>query len=218
MKLSNRKLVRCCGTHLGDVWASINYAILNNCDLSGRTNINANIDNRNIDVKKKIEEILPLLEGGDSIAVYDRLAGPTSINAIWRTPYVNTKIQWKKRNYGRVCYQFDGRSSHQLKNLSKDDEKLFFDQNYNATRLGGHLSLKECVEVAATSDLFIGVCSGMSHLCHSVGVPVYLIGHKRLHDYHTNKTYIYYKSMREFVASRTNFRYKPTRRISSLAL
>ena len=40
------------------------------------------------------------------------------------------------------------------------------------TTLGKHLSERECVYIAADNALFVGVDSGMSHLCHSVGVPI----------------------------------------------
>ena len=192
--LTNRKLMGCHGPQLGDVWAAVNYAILNNCDLSRyvhRTHV----------IEKKIIEVQQLLKGGESIKIRNNVAKSCFNDGfLWKTPYVDTKIQWQKKNYGRICYQFDGRTFGKVKNLSKDDENLFFSQNYNAERLGGNHSLEECVEIAATSDVFVGVCSGMSHLRHSVGIPVYLVGHKRLHRYHPGKKYTYCKDIPEFIS------------------
>ena len=43
------------------------------------------------------------------------------------------------------------------------------------TKLGPRYSLQQNVEFAASAEFFVGIDSGLSHLAHSVGVPVHLL-------------------------------------------
>ena len=209
-----KKVMACHGPQLGDVWAAVNTAILNNYNLS-RYAIH---EKRYKDISRKIKEVKNLLEGGDEVQIVDnlpKLKNKFRNESLWKTPYVDTKIKWVRRSYGRMCYQFDGKTASYIKNLSRNDESLFFAQGFDVIRLGSQFSLKECVQIAATSDLFVGVCSGMSHVCHSVGVPVYLVGHPRLHQYHIGKEYVYCKDMKDFVRRYNNgYRLKSSKPIA----
>jgi len=89
---------------------------------------------------------------------------------------------WAPNKSGKVCYQFDGKT-HKEKNFPNaeaEEEVLdaIRDQGYTPVKLDKALSLRECVEEAATCEFYVGVCSGMSHLCHAVRTPMILARNK----------------------------------------
>ncbi len=132
-----------------------------------------------VDVGRRLREILALLNGPiDKVVVTDAL--PTYRKADWWTwdvEYFPTWIQWAPNRSGRLAYQFDGRSSAAGKNPStSESERLLTSlSGYELVRLGDHLSLQRCVELLASCEALVCVCSGLSHVCHSVGTPLFLL-------------------------------------------
>ena len=128
------------------------------------------------------KEILDALDSPGEIEL--TLSEPTVASygyAVWSSPYFPTKNRW--RNTARhkyVCMQFDGQSTPQA-NASSQEELLIKRvlqercHGLGSIVVGKHFSVQECVSIAANSALFVGVDSGMSHLCHSVGVPIFLL-------------------------------------------
>jgi tetratricopeptide (TPR) repeat protein len=120
------------------------------------------------------------------------------------TPYT---IRWQPGKYNRIAYQFDGNWNAFEKNSTKEEVAEFLQfcekTGIEAVRLGNHLTLKQCAEIAAQSDFFVGVCSGMAQLCYSVGVPVYIIrnnqGLKSLKHWHRFKPKRIYHTLKSFV-------------------
>jgi hypothetical protein len=92
---------------------------------------------------------------------------------------------WSRGLHRRIVYQLDGVSCADVKNPPPGDlaRLLEFAPGFEMVPLGKHLSLRQCTEIAAESDLFFGVDSGMLQLCYAVGVPVFLIGY-RMSDLH----------------------------------
>jgi len=125
---------------------------------------------------------------------------------VWQSPYFPTKTRWDA--YGRhkyVAVQFDGESAKELKNASPDEEQMIRDfvqqmcPGYSLVRLGKPLTVKECVEIAANSAFFVGVDSGMSHLCHSVGVPIFLMEYRLpVHTTHGGKAHTICRGFGDF--------------------
>jgi hypothetical protein len=127
---------------------------------------------------------------------------------VWASPYFPTKLRWSSaRRHHYVCYQFDGISSGSEKNLDRRSEDLLLNVLNNSmsapfelVRLGKHLSVAQCVRVATESAFFVGVDSGMSHLCHSVGLPMFLIENKLpVITCHRGKAYIPCKGAEDFL-------------------
>jgi len=118
-------------------------------------------------------------------------------------PYYPSKNQWKFGPYGRVCVQVD--NSQVADNCARafrrhEREALFkWLSQKNHVMLGKPLSVSECAEVAATSDLFIGMDSGMSHLCHSVGTPVLLLDWEALDRFHPKKKFLRFNKVSEAI-------------------
>jgi hypothetical protein len=102
----------------------------------------------------------------------------------WHFPLtIAARMRWRGWDGGlhrRVVYQLDGVSSADEKNPPPGDVSrlLEFAPGFEMVPLGKHLSLRQCAEIAAESDLFFGVDSGMLQLCYAVGVPVFLIGYR----------------------------------------
>lgn len=143
------------------------------------------------DKDRLIREILPLLDTTARIElVRERPAKDYfSLCGVYpfRVPLVPTRkrwVGWGRRRFRRIAWQFDGASKAGKKNPPPGDEKrlLSFAPGCTFMRLGKHLSVGACVEAAATSDLFVGVDSGMTQLCYAVGVPVFLIRYRQDED------------------------------------
>lgn len=61
------------------------------------------------------------------------------------------------------------------------------------------MSTAQCAEIAATSDVFIGMDSGMSHLCHSVGIPMLLLNWMAIDRFHPKKTFFRFSAVAEAI-------------------
>ncbi len=115
---------------------------------------------------------------------------------VWATPFCPTKDSWSFADqHPYVTYQIDGVSSAQDKNPDAQDAELLLGMLYRSgfapVRLGAHLSVAQCVQAVVESVFFVGVDSGMSHLCHSVGVPMFLLEYKLpVVTTHRGKAYI----------------------------
>lgn len=102
---------------------------------------------------------------------------------VYSTLFLPTKVQWKFNQSKVVAVQFghSGQADRRIQD-PKDEEKIIKaleDKGYTVKQIGGHLSNIECMELAASCQFFVGTCSGMSHLCHSVGTPVHMLTNNR---------------------------------------
>jgi hypothetical protein len=127
---------------------------------------------------------------------------------VWLSPYFPTKTRWDAhRRHRYVVVQFDGESAKELKNASPEEELLilkFVEQRcpgFSLVRLGKPLTVKELIEIAADSAFFVGVDSGMSHLCHSVGLPIFLMEYRLpTHTTHGGKAHTLCRGFADFAA------------------
>jgi hypothetical protein len=128
--------------------------------------------------------------------------------------YVPTKSKWSGGGSGKICYQFDGRSEGEDKNLSKEEEGELLDiwgRGYGVENLGGMRNLGEVVELMSGSELFVGIPSGMSHVAHSVGIPTVIIlteamlkkyggfGYYRQSVYCNKRNMVFYRGVRSLM-------------------
>lgn len=189
---------------LGDCWAFISLM----CDLSIRTGsiiqcssyVAPRMDGQGFDprnkTKSKLTEIMSLLDMGEArIELVDVGATiHTPDTTCFKVPYLPTKVRWQPSHHGVIAHQLTNSQEpannprclkeHHLKGIMD-----WINVNSMGVRLGLPMSIKECVEAAATSDLFIGMDSGMSHVCHSVGVPVILYDWSRIDEFHHEKKF-----------------------------
>jgi ADP-heptose:LPS heptosyltransferase len=94
-----------------------------------------------------------------------------------------------------ICYHFDARSRKRKKCPSETERKNIIDylsnfRDYELYNCSGKTITEVCQKMS-TSTLFVGVCSGFSHLAHSVGIETYLLyyGNKKLDNWHRNQKY-----------------------------
>jgi hypothetical protein len=97
--------------------------------------------------------------------------------------YVLVKQPWQPPHglagltYDRICYQFYGRSNWRQQNFKKAEAlSLYhmFPDYVDKVKLGQPLSITDSVNVMLSSDLFIGINSGMTLLARSVGIPTFV--------------------------------------------
>lgn len=196
---------------LGDCWAFMNMI----CDKSIRNkapvlcskfiaNKMHGIHSSRL-VEGKLVEILSALDAGeakiDFIYAGATVFTPDSVN--FQHPYRPTKIKWE-----------GGKSIvHQLVNSEKDisNNKRCIPQDQNDAiikwisqrenaALGLPMSIEECIRTASKAALFIGMDSGMSHICHSLGIPVLIYDWPRIDEFHRNKTFSRFKTADEAIA------------------
>lgn len=170
--------------NLGDHWTS--YCLMLTLGQLHKRAYMVGTHNGGIDHTDRLEEIAGLFSGQEYLPQLVRAQGYAKVDPWlnWCYPAVpvNEKYQWRLKfaewPYMQVCYQFDGLSSAEDKNptpaLIADLKQHIKDLGFRLVRLGSHLSLAQCAENLAVCSAFIGCDSGMSHIAHSVGCPVYL--------------------------------------------
>jgi hypothetical protein len=120
-----------------------------------------------------------------------------------RRPFAKTKVQWKEGPYKRICYQLNTKSNNprftSKKMPQEEIDKLLthLSKSYELVEVGLPYTIGESINIMATSDAFIGICSGMSQVAHSVGVPTYLYWWKQLGRCHRKKKYKAFKNLEE---------------------
>lgn len=122
-------------------------------------------------------------------------------------PFYPTKIRWIPGFYKRICYQFNGHWKGRQKNPPAEDiPKLTSFLPFEFIQLGRHQSLNEVVRIASESDLFVGVDSGMSHICASVGIPRFIVEYKlNIDAYQRRNPYIKCVGTNDAIAKITKY-------------
>ncbi len=148
---------------LGDSWTFICWLLKQNEELGEVPKVTKS---------DRFTEILELLDTKGKIEFVDR-KGSKRTNAYWVIKNLPTKIQWKPGNYKQICYQFD---AHIVTRPTRWDIQDFLTkfQDYKLIKLDRTKTLAECIKIMSESDAFVGVSSGMSHVAHSVGIPIFL--------------------------------------------
>ncbi len=166
------------GTGFGDIWATLHF-LLRKSEAQKQPMFVSRWAGET-DMKPRMAEMLSVVRVPQGVSVSISDARPTDklhMN-IWDTRYMPTQTTWSPGG-DIATYQFDGRSSADTKNPSPEEVCKFLTwaagRKLTLVPLGVHFSVAECVRLLARSKFFIGVCSGMSHLAHSVGAPTYLL-------------------------------------------
>jgi len=196
---------------LGDCWAFVNML----CDISIRSGKEVlsstcacpregDAFHKSMFVGGKLEEIMSVLDLGEArIKLVERGATVfTPDVTCFKHPYRPTKTRWN--GDGKLIV-------HQLSNNQQPEQCIrcllpsrhdaimdWISRRKNA-RLGLPMSMKECVTLASKAAFFIGIDSGLSHLCHSVGVPVIIYDWPRINDFHNGKEFEKFSSPEEAI-------------------
>lgn len=184
----------------GDLWATVSEA-LDRSMLEDRPTHLARVFSDGLDLGRTYETILDVLDpGGGRVEVVDapgthdlNLGTPFGENPwraglMWRRyrPAIQTwsreraerrivvqleSLVYENGRYGRVKPSQFNQWRALSQELVEGALSVLAETGLEIVPLGAHLSVRACVELAATSRLFVGMDSGMAHLCHSVRVP-----------------------------------------------
>lgn len=163
---------------LGDCWMDLNYFI--NRGLENNEITRLSVYYWKGEAKKwalKLKEILPLLKHEKMIQLgeWDATAPKIDWQMGWKYPFVPTKQTWSPNNSRKMCYQFDAKSKKEGRFPTAAIENDVLEHatklGYEVTVLNRFKSLARCVHEAATSEIFLGVDSGMLKLASAVGIP-----------------------------------------------
>lgn len=190
--------------HFGDCWKTLNsamrYAITHNEPVGINTSYGVwggkIVNKKKHDKRYLFEEMIQNIDGPtDFVKFVDDI--PTS-----PPPHSNecfkTKIVWDGNKHKKVSFQLDP-CCRSVKKRSQDpilSEQQLMDGflNLNFIKMGLPLSIFTCIQEMATSGIYVGVDSGMTHLARSVGVPVIIVRFRRkprdIHAWHGVNGYI----------------------------
>ncbi len=165
------------GVGFGDLWAALSFCLWQSATTGEPQHISRWAGEQ--DMKPRLEEMLALFDIRPpvSVVVSDLQPDKSMYQDCWSGKRWPCKVRWQptERAFPVVAYQLDGKSSAELKNASVKEEILFHKQGWTAIKIGLPYSIQTCAVILSKVDAFMGVCSGMAHLAHSVGVPVYLL-------------------------------------------
>lgn len=119
-------------------------------------------------------------------------------------PYYPTKFKWSKPTTDKIkiacqfvspskTYQEKRLSNKQITNILK-----WANQNqYEVIEIGLPQTVLESTEILSQCHFFLGICSGMSHLAHAVGIPCFIKDfitsrNKSMSFFHPHKLYCEY--------------------------
>lgn len=198
--------IYCPGQGLGDNWYAINKLLrLHNGEIK-LSFYSRPEPSRSVNCYGRLKEILSVLDAPCKRIKITK-EKPTNykdnfFTLPWSLSYFNTKETYKYNKNNLICYQFDGQFQKQRGGLPSEKllRKLFcsLQDRYVFVYLGRPLPLKTVVHYLATCRCFLGTCSGISHVAHSVGTPTCLIqGDVDFKAYHENKKYLLASSLKK---------------------
>lgn len=189
--------------NLGDHWATMNYLLTRSWMLKEVQQLSRYQHGQ--DFGPRFHEILDLLNPPERACV--EIVDAPGVHepdgfSVWASPFWPTKKTWSPLGEkGHVVYQFDGISSAEDKNPPAEDIPHILDALPGLYfPLGRHQSLAHCVDLLASARAFIGCDSGMSHLAHSVGVPMILVEYKLpIITTHRRKHFVHCRGTEELI-------------------
>lgn len=200
---------------LGDCWASLSNAILTSRKIRSPVLFSMHVGNPlrkgPTFIGDKLKTIYSLLDttGADVRFTDERMNTPKFCVGTSFDPYVRTKLQWDGGSSGAVCYQLEtpARMCHVDRNIAPSDLKqlyLWLRNRPSHNLYPMDMPIYEKVEKLSRCLFFIGICSGMSHVCHSIGVPTYIKsfncnGVDRLPYAHAMKGYAIFLNLKDLV-------------------
>lgn len=169
---------------LGDRWAHLNRII--KCSNDGLGKIY--FDNQSESEIKKVKSLWDLIDTDIQLEfVYENNINFKQAEGVveFPFPYYKTKKQWldsSQKKYD-ICYQTHTnlKSANWLpiKNFTENDKNEFerkIKPFFTTIELGKNdtIPIEEEINIMLNSKIFVGICSGLSHIAHSVGIPVFL--------------------------------------------
>jgi hypothetical protein len=175
--------VRCFHTfehlHLGDTWRSVCALMQLSQQLGEPVGFQYLYDGKSIE--HYVRSIPPEIDSTGTIVPVPTAADAEFLDVVHRwLPSVPTKRKWGGRTptRRRLTCHFDGVACAERKLPPPEDMELFLQTvrrlDFDVYVVNGKEPFHELIERMASSDLFVGVCSGPTQIAYSVGVPVVL--------------------------------------------
>ena len=207
----------------GDKWAqvsaSVNYAIRNNHQYVlfseyGEKGKKGEIELLDPYNKNVILDIFRQFDMDVRFVFESRTSKRESVKFVKeKYPLVTQKHVPERHN--RIGYQMKVENIispyHKQNGYTEDEYEQFLSWMNEQTHiefieLGKHMSLEENINILCNSDLFMGIDSGMSHMAHSVDIPMFLQLHRgklyrgrQLEYFHPNKRYTPTKDINDMI-------------------
>ena len=186
----------------GDLWAVTSHCCLRS-RREGRTVYLSKWSTKSmLDREKDIRDILKSLDDSytENVVVTTERFTMSSRFSVrdHHDSYVPTKVRWARSDSRIISYQIETPTKHRpdrfchprliegLSDQMPDYEFIELGKKHQST-------ISETIEILSQSELFVGIDSGMSHVAHSVGVPVFLKYHAELDLFHPNKEYVVFR-------------------------
>ena len=161
--------------HLGDLWATLSYCVVNDAEIviddkcdKDRINFIKNLlynfynsENIKVEVGKKEE-------GTERIRNHSKM---------FAHPYRMTKLLYENFT-NKICYAFTANWKKEEKIppwISQLEEKL---KSIDAINIIKPMDINEAIGHLTACKFFITVDSGLAHIARSVGCPLYIIKYK----------------------------------------
>lgn len=171
------------GGGFGDMWATVNFLMLKSLAAKETIYLSRWEDaEKVIDRKATLESMISMLDApGAQVQVVDEIANTKVGGEPFQIRYLPTKIRWTRESRASrvVAVQKAGISSANQKNPSPGElAKLVawaVKTGHTLVPIGLPLTMQESAQILSTCRAFCGPCSGMAHLCHSVGAPCLIL-------------------------------------------
>ncbi len=172
------------GYCLGDCWTLVNYLLTRSA--AGKFPA---VVSRGFEPKPEsmyvaydlMERIAALMDStGSFVFTHSEGTTITDQSKIWGPPHGDPRLplkaqhRWDGGSSGRIALQLDGRSGAVAKNPPAADLARFHALP-KTVAMGLPMTLEESIAVMRTCRFMIGVCSGMSHVAHAVGIPLIIV-------------------------------------------
>lgn len=174
-------------THLGDCWASVNWALAESERIGKTIRLSEYSDPGGFIasgeslgyVGKMIREMEAILDHHGSIEVVRELAQrKIDSDSALGSQYLPIRGGWKGRRSKHVACQLGAGGSPQ-QNLGPHEggriAMALHQHGFTPVKLGKPSSIAESVEAMRECCMFVGIDSGMSHIAHSMGLPVHIL-------------------------------------------
>lgn len=171
---------------LGEIWAMANFLI------TEATKKPIKVTN-----STRLNEIFELLDADCLNIQYTETRGAKHISP-WGCHYYPTKQKWEEHPpTKKICCHFEANTVDTPPKWDIDEFRETM-KDYEIIEIQKDLSISECIQIAIGCDLFIGVSSGIAHVMHSVGIPMYLVTYEwDIRRFHENKSYVFCRSMEQ---------------------
>ena len=173
------------GRALGDMWTLTSW-MLQRSEEWGRPAVLSRQLGPQPDGHDQVFDLIPriaaLMESSGSIQFTDEpgVDPPITGFSLWgpRVVYTPTKKKWLGDG-DYITAQLDGRSGSDAKNPPAADLPRLLNQPWPVNVVGLPMTMEETLETMAHSRLHFNVCSGVSHMAHSLyGLPLILVQYR----------------------------------------